>query len=215
MKTLATMPGVNVPQPAGPDLPPSPARDRPWQTFWRQWILGALLPVYLVTTFLCTLARVDGESMEPTLQSGQMLLLLKYPRWLHAWGLSGPYLHRGDLVIFKAPAESPYSYETIYGVTHRPYNVKRVIGLAGDTVAVEDGRVYVNGRPLAESYASTEGYVNSQPPEVVPPGKVWVMGDNRRTGASLDSRAYGPVDLRDVAGTADLRLWPRPGLVAR
>lgn len=182
--------------------------------FWRVWVLGALLPVYLVTTFLCTFARVDGDSMEPTLHTGELLLLLKYPRWLHAWHLSGEYLRRGDLVIFKAPADSPYAYETVYGVRHRPYNVKRVIGLPGDHIDITDGQIRVNGQKLAESYASKEGYVNDQS-EVVPPGKVWVMGDNRRTGASLDSRAYGPVDLRDVAGTANLRLWPDPGLLPR
>lgn len=183
--------------------------------FWRVWILGALLPVYLVTTFVATFARVDGDSMEPTLQTGNLLLLLKYPRWLRAWGLTGDYLHRGDLIIFKAPADSPYSFETVYGLRHRPYNVKRVIGLAGDKIEVHDGQVSVNGKVIAESYASQEGYVDEVPRLIVPKGKVWVMGDNRRTGASLDSRAYGPVDLRDVAGTADLRLWPKPGLVAR
>lgn len=181
---------------------------------WRVWILGALLPVYLVTTFICTFARVDGDSMEPTLQTGQLLLLLKYPRWLRAWHLTGDYLRRGDVVIFKAPADSPYSYETVYGLRHRPYNIKRVIGLAGDKIEIKDGQISVNGQKLAESYASAEGYVTDQS-EVVPAGKVWVMGDNRRTGASLDSRAYGAVDLRDVAGTANLRLWPDAGLLPR
>ncbi len=192
--------------------PPPPAS--PLREFWRVWILGALLPVYLVTTFVFTLARVDGDSMEPTLHTGQVLLLLKYPRWLRAWHLGGEYLHRGDVIIFKAPADSPYAFETLYGVRHRPYNVKRVIGLAGDQIEISGGQISVNGKKLAESYASAEGYVTDQS-EVVPPGKVWVMGDNRRTGSSLDSRAYGAVDLRDVAGPANLRLWPQPRLLPR
>ncbi|GAA5502189.1 signal peptidase IB [Deinococcus xinjiangensis] len=194
--------------------PAAPSDSGLLREVWRVWILGALLPVYLVTTFICTIARVDGDSMEPTLQTGQLLLLLKYPRWLRAWHLTGDYLHRGDVVIFKAPADSPYSYETVYGLRHRPYNIKRVIGLAGDKIEIKDGQISVNGQKLAESYASTEGYVTDQS-EVVPAGKVWVMGDNRRTGASLDSRAYGAVDLRDVAGTANLRLWPDAGLLSR
>ncbi len=173
-------------------------------------MLGALLPVYLLTTFGATLARVDGESMDPTLQTGHLLLLLKYPRWLHAWHLSGNYLHYGDLVIFKAPADSPYAFETLYGFRHRPYNVKRVVGLAGDQLEIRDGQLIRNGRVVAEPYVS-EGYMNAQPKLTVPPGKVWVLGDNRRLGSSLDSRAYGPVDIRDVAGTANLRLWPQPG----
>ena len=86
--------------------------------------------------------------------------------------------------------------------------------LKSDKIEIKDGQISVNGQKLAESYASTEGYVTDQS-EVVPAGKVWVMGDNRRTGASLDSRAYGAVDLRDVAGTANLRLWPDAGLLPR
>uniref|UniRef100_UPI00046F59F9 signal peptidase I n=1 Tax=Deinococcus wulumuqiensis TaxID=980427 RepID=UPI00046F59F9 len=186
-------------------LPPSPLRE-----FWRTWVLGALLPVYLLTTFVGTLARVDGESMEPNLHGRELLLLLKYPRWLHTWGLTGEYLQRGDVVIFKAPADSPYAFETLYGVRHRPYNIKRVIGLPGDVIAFRDGELWRNGVKVAESYASAEGYVNDEGPLTVPPGKLWVMGDNRRTGSSLDSRSYGPVDLRDVAGAGNWRLWPAP-----
>ncbi|MFC3835719.1 MULTISPECIES: signal peptidase I [Deinococcus] len=181
---------------------------------WRTWIVGALLPVYLFTTFVGTLARVDGDSMDPTLHSGDVLVLLKYPRWQRAWGLGGAYPRRGDLLVFKAPADSPYAYETVWGVRHRPYNIKRVVALAGDSVAVQDGRVTVNGRALTEAYAS-EGFVQDQPAQRVPPASVWVLGDNRRLGESLDSRAYGPVPLRDVAGPADLRLWPQPGVVRR
>ncbi|AAF10889.1 signal peptidase I [Deinococcus radiodurans] len=199
-----------MPRVSEPPAPPSPLRE-----FWRTWILGALLPAYLLTTFAFTLARVDGESMEPSLHSRELLLLLKYPRWLRAWGLGGDYLQHGDVVIFKAPADSPYAYETLYGVRHRPYNIKRVIGLPGDLIAFRDGELWRNGHKVAESYASTEGYVNDEGPLRVPPGKVWVMGDNRRTGASLDSRSYGPVDLRDVAGPVAWRLWPAPGALAR
>ncbi|WP_034387839.1 signal peptidase I [Deinococcus sp. YIM 77859] len=184
------------------------------RAFWRTWVLGALLPVWLVTTFGATFARVDGNSMNPTLHHGDLLLLLKYPRWLHAWGLATPYPRRGDLLIFKAPAESPYSYETLLGVRHRPYNVKRVVALPGETVAIEDGHVLVNGQLLTERYVN-DGVLSDQPPQRVPPGKVWVLGDNRLVGESLDSRAYGPVALRDVAGPANLRLWPRPGWVSR
>lgn len=181
---------------------------------WRQWVLGALLPVYLLTTFVGTFARVDGDSMNETLRSGDLLLLLKYPRWRHAWHLGGAFPRRGDLIVFKAPVDSVYSYETLWGWRHRPYNVKRVIALAGETVAVQGDRVLVNGQALQEPYAS-EGFVQDQAPLKVPAGKVFVMGDNRRLGASLDSRAYGPVDLRDVAGTANLRLFPRTGPIGR
>lgn len=196
------------------DLPPQSPPTSSTGGFWRTWVLGGLLPLYLLTTFGVNLARVDGESMENTLHSGDVLLLLKYPRWLRAWNLPTPYPRRGDLLIFKGPPDSEYSYETLWGIRHRPYNVKRVLALPGDTVAITDGKVVVNGRALTEPYAS-EGFAQDQPPLNVPAGKVWVMGDNRRQGSSLDSRAYGPVDLRDAAGPADLRLWPNPGRVPR
>ena len=194
--------------------PVPPPEVGPWRHAWRTWILGALLPVWGLTTFGGTLARVDGDSMRETLTSGDVLLLLKYPRWLRAWGLSDTYPRRGDLVVFKGPQGSEYSYETIWGVRHRPYNIKRVLALAGDRVAIRDGQVEVNGRRVTERYAS-EGFVADQELLRVPPGHLWVMGDNRRLGESLDSRAYGPVALRDVAGPADLRLWPRAGLIPR
>lgn len=201
-----------------PPTQPKPQSAGALRRAWRTWILGALLPVYLLTTFLGTFARVDGDSMNETLSQGDGLLLLKYPRWLRAWGLPTPYPRRGDLLIFKAPQGSEYSFETLHigpwSLRHRPYNVKRAIALAGDTVAVQDGKVVVNGKTIAESYAS-EGFVQDQAQITVPAGKVWVMGDNRRLGSSVDSRYYGPVDLRDVAGPANLRLWPRPGLVPR
>lgn len=200
--------------PADPTPPTQPPAAHRTDSAWRRWILGGLLPAYLITTFGATLARVDGDSMNDTLRTGDVLVLLKYPRWLRAWGLPGAYPRRGDLLIFKAPPDSDYAFSSRLGLRYRPYNVKRVLGLPGDTVAIRDGQVILNGRPLAESYAS-EGFVADQPAQTVPPGKVWVMGDNRRLGASLDSRAYGPVDLRDAAGPADLRLWPRPGLMPR
>ena len=191
--------------------PPSPPPGG-FRQFWRMWILGALLPVWLLTTFVATFARVDGNSMNPTLRSGDLLLLLKSPRWLRAWGLPTAYPQRGDLLIFKAPAGSPYSYETLWGVRHRPYNLKRVLALPGETVAITDGEVVVNGKVIAERYVNG-GVLSDQPPLRVPPGQVWVLGDNRLIGESLDSRSYGPVDLRDAAGPANFRLWPKPGRV--
>ena len=209
----ATLPGAlnSLPPPASPALPPAAPPPGGLREFWRVWVLGALLPVYLVTTFGGTLARVSGESMEPTLHQGDTLLLLKYPRWLHAWGLWPQTPRQGDIVIFKAPAQSPYAYETVYGLRRRPYNIKRVIAVGGDTVQVRDGVISVNGRPLAEPYVSREGYVNDEGPLQIAPGQVWVVGDNRRTGSSLDSRSYGPVSLRDLAGPVGWRLWPHPG----
>lgn len=171
-------------------------------------VLLPLLAVWLFITFVGTLARVDGSSMQPTLHTGQPLWLEKYPRWLHAWGLMAQPYRRGDLVVFKAPPESEYAWETVsvlgHDFRHRPYNIKRVIGLSGDRVAVNDGSVWLNGKRLAEPYVSGDAAQN-EPPVTVPAGSVYVLGDNRQLGESVDSRFYGPVKLRDVAGKIGFR----------
>lgn len=168
-----------------------------------QEVILPLLGVWLFVTFVGTLARVDGNSMNPTLHTGQPLWLQKFPRWLHAWGLTGQPYTRGDLVVFKAPAESEYAWETLSVLgrewRHRPYNIKRVIGLAGDTVMINDGRVWLNGQRLDEPYVSGDATQN-EAPVTVPAGRVYVLGDNRQLGESVDSRFYGPVKLSDVAG---------------
>ncbi len=156
--------------------------------------------MWLVITFAFTFARVDGDSMNPTLRTGDVALLLKYPRWLRAWGLPGTYPERGKIVVFRIPASSDYaSQEGWFGLRYRPYNIKRVIGVPGDTVGVHGGRVRVNGRPIAESYTdvSTD---RDEPDVTLGPGQVYVLGDNRRIGESVDSRYYGAVELSDVAG---------------
>ena len=189
--------------------PPAAPRRRFLRRLWREWVLGAILPIWLVITFGFTFARVDGNSMNPTLHSGDVALLLKYPRWLRAWGLNGlisgnGYPRRGDIVVFRAPASSEYAFQTgPLGLRYRPYNIKRVIGLPGDTVSLTGGQVRVNGRALSETYASTDT-PNDEAPIHVPPGSVYVLGDNRSVGESVDSRYYGPVALSDVAGPANL-----------
>lgn len=184
---------------------PAPARSWP-QRLWREWVLGAVLPVWLVITFGFTFARVDGNSMNPTLHTGDVALLLKYPRWLRAWGLWSGYPRRGDIVVFRAPADSEYAFQDgPLGLRYRPYNIKRVIGLPGDTVEVSGGRVRVNGRAISEPYTAVSTD-RAEPRVTLGPGQVYVLGDNRMVGESVDSRYYGPVDLSDVAGPANWHL---------
>ncbi|WP_424951473.1 signal peptidase I [Deinococcus sp.] len=183
--------------------PPAPPRRPLLRRLWREWLLGAALPIWLVITFGFTFARVDGDSMNPTLHSGDVAVLLKYPRWLRAWGLWQVYPRRGDIVVFRAPASSEYAFqEGPFGLRYRPYNIKRVIGIPGDTVGVSGGRVRVNGRPIDEPYtaASTD---RDEAGVTLKQGEIYVLGDNRIVGESVDSRYYGPVELRDVAGPAN------------
>ncbi|WP_407569878.1 signal peptidase I [Deinococcus altitudinis] len=205
------------PPPGVPPSGPVPARPSWPRRLWREWILGAVLPIWLVITFGFTFARVDGDSMNPTLHTGDIALLLKYPRWLRVWNLWEGYPRRGDIVVFRAPASSPYAYQNsvfpdgLFGVRPRPYNIKRVIGLPGDTVGVSGGRVRVNGRPVEEPYTAVSTD-RDEPAVTLGANEIYVLGDNRLVGESVDSRYYGPVNLSDVAGPANWHLsLSRPG----
>jgi len=183
-----------------------------WRTrLWKEVALP-LLALWLISTFGLTIARVDGNSMNPTLHTGQVMLLLKYPRWGHAWGLTALPYRRGDVVIFKAPPQSEYAWETLdvlgrWSVRHRPYNIKRVVGLPGDVVELRQGQLQVNGQAVADAHASGSA-AQDEAPVSVPPNTLYVLGDNRLLAESVDSRFYGPVSVSDVAGTANLSLWP-------
>lgn len=154
--------------------------------------------LYLVIqTFLVGTYRVEQVSMLPTLQQGQHLLVDKLtPRF-------DPY-SRGDIVVFHAPGTPAGSI---------PY-IKRVIGVAGDHVVLQDGAVVVNGVALAEPYLSDDGPGDGATlPQgagttewVVPAGDVLVMGDHR--AKSVDSRTFGPVPVDQVIGRAVIRFWP-------
>ena len=85
--------------------------------------------------------------------------------------------------------------------------IKRVIGLPGETIAIHDEQVFIDGEPLAEPYLRvvTHGFY---PPTRIPDNTIFVMGDNR--DRSRDSRMFGPVLLEDLVGRAVLRYWPLP-----
>lgn len=157
--------------------------------------------------------KVDGASMEPTLHSGQYLLINKLA-YVRLEGLTleaaqrtglapngggshypfgGP--QRGDIAVFRYPGRPDRDF------------IKRVIGLPGDVVQVDRGRVYVNGILLQEDYIrSIPTY--SIPRQTVPEGNYFVLGDNRPN--SSDSHIWGFVPAENLIGKAWLSYWP-PG----
>ena len=196
---------------------------------WREWgspIVFALL----LTQFGASSVGVDGASMLPALRHGERLLLPTAEGWAHRLGL-GEY-RRGDIVVFKPPRDAQYEWRSDYrGLPlpwrYRPYLVKRVVGVPGDTVSLRAGQVSVNGQPLPE--VKTHRYWNAFCPDTgsslansvaaspsrtdllettVPPHHYFVMGDNRSPGGSLDSRAFGPVDVQDISARAVVSVWP-------
>jgi signal peptidase I len=153
---------------------------------------------WVIQSFVAQPYKVQGESMERTLEPDQYVLVDKLtPRF--------DTYKRGDIVVFHPPT----SWVQEGG---EPY-IKRVIGVGGDTVELRDGAVYVNGVQLQEGYVYQQDG-QAQPTEdlagvghwVVPDGELFLMGDHR--GNSADSREFGPIEIGQVIGRASLRYWP-------
>ncbi len=154
--------------------------------------------------------RVEGASMNPTLQDHELILVNK----LVYLGVEAKRLGRllpwvdGDEGERWRPFRPPQRGDVIvFHSSIPPYDdfVKRVIGVPGDTVALNEGTVYVNGTPLDEPYV-----INSFPerrnPIVIGEGQYYVLGDNR--GRSDDSRRWGTVSEEDIVGKAWVGYWP-------
>ena len=158
-----------------------------------------VLIFFVVHTFVAQPFRVEQRSMETSLLPEQYVLVDKLtPRW-------APY-ERGDIVVFEPP-------ESWASARRDPF-IKRVIGLPGDRIELEDGLVLVNGVELDEPYLfvrggepePTEPSFNGETRWLVPDGALFVMGDHR--AASADSREFGPIEISTVLGRALLRYWP-------
>ena len=130
--------------------------------------------------------RVESISMQPTLYAGDFVIVNKL-----AYKLGTP--SRGDIIIFHAPPDP----------TGEPY-IKRVIGLPGDTVEVNAGKVYINGVPLREPYIKAAP--DYQKTYHVSAGMLFVLGDNRNN--SSDSHSWGPVPIQNVIGKAEVVYLP-------
>jgi len=149
-------------------------------------VLPALIIVLVVNVFLAQATRVEGQSMDPNLHDNQRLIIEKI-----TYRFRPPT--RGEIVVLRRPQPDPL--------------IKRVVGLPGETVAIHDYQVYIDGKPLDEPYL-TEITGGSMAPQIVPEDHVFVLGDNR--DSSNDSRAFGMIPLEDIVGRAWVRYWP-PG----
>ncbi|WP_335870087.1 signal peptidase I [Bacillus sp. 2205SS5-2] len=167
----------------------------------KEWIkalgMGLILFV-IIRLFLFDNYTVEGQSMMPTIKDGNKLIVNKI-------GYSVGNIDRFDIVVFHANDEEDY--------------VKRVIGLPGDSIMYQNDVLYVNGKAQEEPYLEQfkKQYVydkltgdfsleDETSEAVVPEGKLFVLGDNRR--GSTDSRHFGFVDEDNVVGEVGLRYWP-------
>ena len=139
-----------------------------------------IICVVLIRTFIVTPVRVDGVSMNPTLENNEILILNK---------LDKSY-NRFDIVVFN------YNNEKL---------VKRIIGLPGETIKVKNNKLYINNKYIEEDFThkDTDDYEYEL---VIPKNSYFVMGDNRSN--SLDSRFIGPINKQNIEGTVNLSLLP-------
>jgi signal peptidase I len=171
------------------EVPPRGSRKSPMRELLETIIL-ALVVALVIRTFVVEVYRVDGSSMENTLHSEERVLVNKF---IFRFGLRPP--QPGDIIVFQYPKQPDRDF------------IKRVVAVAGDTVEIRGGRVFVNGKPFPE--AATVRLSNRDfGPYPVPPNAVFVLGDNRNN--SEDSRYFGEVPLERIRGLAFARIWPLP-----
>ncbi|HWR36862.1 MAG TPA: signal peptidase I [Clostridia bacterium] len=158
-----------------------------WLVWLRDLIISVAVSAFIII-FLYQPVKVEGTSMMPGLFDQERIFINKY---VYRW----EPIERGDVVVFRYPRDVSKSY------------IKRVIGVAGDRIVIDDGRVYVNGARLAERYVPEEYADERSYAEVtVPPHSYFLLGDHRNM--SSDSREFGPVNERYIYGKAVFVYWP-------
>jgi len=165
---------------------------RRWMAETVESLLFAWVVVFLILKpFFIQAFYIPSESMVPTLQVRDRLLVAKFPYWFR-----GPA--RGEIIVFKAPPNAD-----MQGI-ERDY-IKRVIGLPGERLEVREGKVWIGGKALNEPYIQ-EPPEDAFGPIIIPEAHYFLMGDNRNS--SLDSRYWGPLARERIVGKAWLRFWP-------
>lgn len=143
--------------------------------------------------FIAQPHKVSGSSMFPTFHSGDYIITNKL-----SYRFGDP--QRGQVVVFKNPREESQDF------------IKRIIGLPGERVKIQNGNLYINGERLKESYLNSNittspgAFLKEGEGVIVPEGRYIVMGDNRL--ASSDSREWGFVTKEEFIGKSFFRYWP-------
>lgn len=149
-----------------------------------QTLIMALIFYFLIDSFFPRV-RVENISMKPTLQPGELLLVNKL-----SYRLGEP--HHGDVIVFHYPGNPSEDY------------IKRLIGLPGDDIRVENGLVYINNQPMNEPYIAAPPAYNGD--WKIPEDSYFVLGDNRNQSSDSHSWGFVPKDL--IVGKALIIYWP-------
>ena len=155
---------------------------------WLRDLVISLAISCFIIIFLYQPVKVEGTSMMPSLEDQERIFVNKFVYRLEP-------IQRGDIIVFRYPRDPSKSF------------IKRVIGLAGDHIQIDAGRVLVNGKPIDEEYVP-RAYEDerSYAEIVVPPDSYFVLGDHR--SLSNDSRDFGPVGQSYIYGKAVFGYWP-------
>ena len=156
--------------------------------YWLRDLILSLLLAFVVIVFFYQPVQVEGTSMMPEICNHERIFINKFVYRFEP-------IHRFDIVVFHYPLDPSKSY------------IKRVVGLPGERVSIREGRVYIDGKPLKESFIPGS-YLDhdNYPVTYVLPDHYYVLGDHR--DASNDSREWGTVDRKYIYGKADFVYWP-------
>jgi signal peptidase I len=162
------------------------------------YVLALIFQAFLYQPF-----KVEQGSMTPTLIEGQRIFVSKI-----GYRFGSP--HRGDIVTLRSPKEPPMMTLRLglIPVKEKRTLVKRIIGLPGETIKVEDGKTYINGKILSEDYVKFPDYTGFGPYKV-PKNHYFAMGDNRANSRdSRDLAGIGPIPAENIIGKALIVYWP-------
>lgn len=162
-------------------------------------VLAVLLTVIIIRLFVFQVFQVEGSSMEPSFHNNEYLMVEKVSYHLHT-------PRRGDVVVFKYPNNQEVNY------------IKRIIGLPGETVRINDNQLFINDALLSEPYLTADektivGSAADRPYEItLDANQFFMMGDNR--GHSSDSRDWGPLAKNLIIGRTSVVIFPQQDIKA-
>jgi signal peptidase I len=157
------------------------------RSWLRDLVISVAVAIFIIV-FLYQPVKVEGTSMLPGLEDQERIFINKF---VYRW----EPISRGDIVVFRYPRDTSKSY------------IKRVIGVPGDHIRMEDGQVFVNNRRLSESYIPPEYFDHRSFSEfTIPRDSYFLLGDHR--SMSNDSREFGPVERQYIYGKAVFVYWP-------